>query len=167
MYFKYMYLVDSISVRSMRLTKVSDYSLRVLLYLAVHPDRPVSIGEMSRAYRVSSHVVVKVVRLLVQEGAVTTVRGRRGGLRLNRSPAEINVGALLRRTEKTWDVVECFNRETNTCPIEPVCGLKVALTRAQRAFTGVLDEYTLADFLPRAREVKRLLRVNLDRSVSA
>src|SRR6516164_8824178 len=100
MYFKYMYLVDSISVRSMRLTKVSDYSLRVLLYLAVHPDRPVSIGEMSRAYRVSSHVVVKVVRLLVQEGAVTTVRGRRGGLRLNKSPGELNVGALLRRTEK-------------------------------------------------------------------
>ncbi|MEO8481515.1 MAG: Rrf2 family transcriptional regulator [Acidobacteriota bacterium] len=151
----------------MRLTKVSDYSLRVLLYLAVHPDRPVSIGEMSRAYRVSSHLVVKVVGLLVEDGTVTTVRGRRGGLRLNKSPDAINVGALVRRTENTWDVVECFSRETNTCPIAPACGLKSALTRAQRAFTGVLDEYTLADFLPRAREVKRLLRVSLDLSVSA
>lgn len=151
----------------MRLTKVSDYSLRVLLYLAVHPDRPVSIGEMSRAYRVSSHVVVKVVGLLVEDGTVTTVRGRLGGLRLNKSPDAINVGALVRRTENTWDVVECFNRETNTCPIAPACGLKSALTRAQRAFIGVLDEYTLADFLPRAREVRRLLRVSLDRSVSA
>jgi Rrf2 family nitric oxide-sensitive transcriptional repressor len=151
----------------MRLTKISDYSLRVLLYLAVHPDRPVSIGEMSRAYRVSSHVVVKVVGLLAEDGTVTTVRGRRGGLRLNKSPDAINVGALVRRTENTWDVVECFNRETNTCPISPVCGLKSALTRAQGAFIGVLDEYTLADFLPRAREVKRLLRVSLDRSLSA
>ncbi|MEO8624614.1 MAG: Rrf2 family transcriptional regulator [bacterium] len=151
----------------MRLTKSSDYALRVLLYLAVHPDRPVSIGEISRAYGVSPHVVVKVVGRLVDDGTVMSVRGRRGGLRLNKAPDRINVGALMRRTESTWDVVECFNRETNTCPIAPACGLKRALERAQRAFLGVLDEYTLADFLPRASTVKELLRVSLQRSLSA
>jgi Rrf2 family nitric oxide-sensitive transcriptional repressor len=151
----------------MRLTKFSDYSLRVLLYLAVHPERPVSIGEVSRAYRVSPHVVVKVVQLLVANGSVTSVRGRHGGLRLNKAPEQINVGALVRRTETTWDLVECFNRDTNTCPIEPACGLKGALRRAQRAFVGVLDGYTLADFLPRAPAVKHLLRVSLDRSPRA
>jgi len=148
----------------MRLTKVSDYSLRVLIYLAVHTDRPVSIGEISRAYTVSSHVLVKVVQLLIADGSVASVRGRHGGLRLSKAPAEINVGALVRRTETTWDVVECFNRDTNTCPIEPACGLKGALTRAQRAFLGVLDDYTVADFLPRTREIKQLLRVSLERS---
>ncbi len=151
----------------MRLTKFSDYSLRVLIYLAVHPDRPASIAEISRAYDVSPHVIVKVAQQLIAEGAVTSVRGRRGGLRLNRPPNAINVGALVRHTEPNWDVVECFNRETNTCPIEPACGLKGALTQAQRAFLGVLDSYTLADFLPRPPAVKRLLRLSLERSLNA
>jgi len=148
----------------MRLTKTSDYTLRVLIYLAVHADRSVSITEISRAYGVSRHLLVKIVQPLIGDGSVASVRGRHGGFRLNKAPGEINVGAIVRRTENTWDVVECFNRETNTCPIEPACGLKGALTRAQRAFAGVLDEYTLADFLPRAREVKRLLRISFERS---
>jgi len=147
----------------MRLTKFSDYSLRVLIYLAVHADRPVSIGEVSRAYRVSPHILVKVVQMLVADGVVTSVRGRHGGIRLNRAPADVNVGALVRRTETTWDLVECFDPKTNTCPIAPACGLKGALTRAQRAFLGVLDDHTLADFLPRAPVLKQLLRVSLER----
>lgn len=147
----------------MHLTKFSDYSLRVLIYLAVNTDRPVAIGEISRAYRVSPHIVVKVVQVLIAEGFITSVRGRRGGLCLNRAPHEINVGALVRRTETTWDLVECFDKATNTCPIEPACGLKGALKRAQRAFMGVLDEHTLADFLPRAPTLKHLLRVSLER----
>lgn len=146
----------------MQLTKVSDYSLRVLLYLAIHPDRPVSIREMSLAYGISPHVVVKVVGLLVDDGSVTTVRGRRGGLRLNRRPDAINVGALVRRTEASWTLVECFDRATNTCPIEPACGLKGALRRAQRAFVSVLDSYTLADLLPRTPALGRLLSVSLE-----
>src|SRR5690349_18627709 len=128
----------------MRLTKFSDYSLRVLLYLAIHPDRAVSVNEVSQAYRVSPHVMVKVVQVLVTEGLVESSRGRRGGLRLKKAPEDINVGALVRRTEATWDLVECFDQAANTCPIEPACGLKGALKRAQRAFVGVLDDHTLA-----------------------
>ena len=126
----------------MHLTKFSDYSLRMLLYLAVHADRPVSIGEVSRAYNISPHILVKVVQLLIAEGLVTSVRGRLGGLRLTRQPGEINVGALVRRTENNWNLVECFDVETNTCPIEPVCGLKGVLKHAQAAFVNVLDNHT-------------------------
>jgi Rrf2 family nitric oxide-sensitive transcriptional repressor len=148
----------------MHLTKFSDYSLRVLIYLAVHADRPVSIREISRAYRVSPHVVVKVSQRLMAEGLVNSVRGRRGGLRLGASPEQVNVGALVRRTETTWDLVECFDHETNTCPIAPACGLKGALARAQSAFMSVLDGCTLADFVPRRSAVRQLLRVCLEES---
>lgn len=147
----------------MNLTKFSDYSLRLLLYLALHEDRPVSITEVSRAYGVSPHILVKVTQLLVNQGLVSSVRGRSGGLRLSKTPAEINVGKLIRTTEPTWDLVECFDAESNTCPIEPACGLKGALKRAQRAFLGSLDEHTLADFLPRAPSLIRLLDVSLER----
>ena len=144
----------------MHLTKFSDYSLRALLYLAVHHDRPVPIGEISRAYQVSPHVMVKVTQKLVADGLVKTVRGRHGGLALNRAPERIGIGALVRRTETSWQLVECFDRATNTCPIEPACELKGALKRAQRAFVGVLDEYTLADLLPRTPALARLLHVS-------
>ena len=146
----------------MHLTKFSDYSLRVLLYLALNEGRTVSVAEMSRAYRVSPHIMVKVVQLLVEQGLVSSVRGRKGGLRLNRAPAQINVGRLIRTTEPTWDLVECFDMARNTCPIEPACGLKGALKRAQRAFLGALDEHTLADFLPRAPSLIRLLNQSLE-----
>ena len=145
----------------MRLTKFSDYSLRLLLYLAVHRDRVVSVREVSRAYRVSPHIVVKAVQILVELGFVVSVRGRQGGLRLSKEPDEINVGAVIRATEPSWDLVECFNLATNTCPIEPACGLKGVLSRAQRAFLDVLSDHTLADFMPRAPALIRLLNRSL------
>lgn len=143
------------------LTKFSDYSLRLLLYLAVHADRLVSVGEVSRAYGVSPHVMVKVVRLLVEDGLVASVRGRRGGLRLDKAPSKINIGRLIRRTEPSWDLVECFDCDRNRCPIESACGLKGALKRAERAFLDVLDDHILADFLPRAPSLIRLLNQSL------
>jgi Rrf2 family nitric oxide-sensitive transcriptional repressor len=99
-----------------------------------------------------------VVQRLVDEGLVSSTRGRGGGLRLNRPPEEINVGALVRATEPHLNLVECFDGETNTCPIDSACGLKRVLRDAQRAFLGVLDASTLADFVPRAPQLIRLWR---------
>jgi Rrf2 family nitric oxide-sensitive transcriptional repressor len=147
---------------TLTLTKFSDYSLRLLIYLALHADRRVSVGEISRAFRVSPHIMVKVVQLLTDQELIVSVRGRNGGLRLNKPPAEINVGRLIRRTEPGWDLVECFAAATNTCPIDGVCGLKGALKHAQRAFLDVLDDHTLSDFLPRAPALIRLLNQSLE-----
>jgi Rrf2 family transcriptional regulator, nitric oxide-sensitive transcriptional repressor len=139
-----------------QLTRFSDYSLRVLLYLAAHQDRLVSINEISRAYGVSHHHLVKVVQRLLEKNLIASTRGRGGGLRLNRPPSAINIGALVRATEPHFDLVECFDRATNTCPIDAACGLKGVLRNAQAAFLKVLDDRTLADFLPRAPELIRL-----------
>ena len=109
----------------MRLTLFSDYSLRLLLYLAAHQDRTVALAEVAGAYGVSQNHLVKVVQKLVARGFVESARGRGGGLRLACPPEAINIGALVRMTEPDMDLVECFERRTNTCPIEPACGLKM------------------------------------------
>ena len=140
----------------MQLTRFSDYSLRVLLYLAAHNGRLVPVDEVSRAYGVSRHHLVKVVQRLVEEDLVASTRGRGGGVRLKRQPAEINVGALVRATEPHLNLVECFDADANTCPIDRACGLKHVLQHAQRAFLDVLDGATLADFVPRAPQLIRL-----------
>jgi Rrf2 family nitric oxide-sensitive transcriptional repressor len=142
----------------MQLTYFSDYALRLVLYLAAHPERVVSIHEVSRAYAVSPHHMVKVARLLIERGIVAAVRGRRGGLQLKVPPDRLTVGALVRLTEPHFDIVECFDEEQNSCPIAPACGMKGVLRRARGAFLGVLDEHTIAEFLPRAPALLKLWR---------
>lgn len=141
-----------------QLTQFSDYSLRLLLYLAAHADRAVSLQEIAQAYGVSHHHLVKVSQRLIERGLVSSVRGRRGGLRLARPASEINIGKLVRMTEPHMNLVECFDRETNSCPIDGACGLKGALRQAQAAFLSVLDGHTVADFLPRTPALIRLWR---------
>src|SRR4051794_22269259 len=122
----------------MHLTQFSDYALRVALYLACHPDKLVSVDEISRAYGISRNHLVKVVQSLSELGVVVSQRGRGGGMRLARLPSEINLGWLIRRTEPHFHLVECLDAETNTCPIAPACGLKGVLHRAGQAFLGIL-----------------------------
>ncbi len=141
----------------MHLTQFSDYSLRLVIYLACRPERLVSAEEISQAFGVSRHHLVKVVQTLTELGVVAAQRGRGGGMRLAMAPAQIKVGWLMRHTEPHFHLVECFDPATNTCPIAPACGLKGALFRAQKAFLGVLDEYTIDDFLTRRPELVVLL----------
>ena len=141
----------------MHLTQFSDYSLRLVIYLACHPDKLVSADEISRAFGISRHHLVKVVQTLTEIGVVEAHRGRGGGMGLAMRPSELNVGWLIRRTEPHFDLVECFDPATNTCPIAPACGLKGLLQRAQQAFLGVLDEYSLDQLLTRRTDLIALL----------
>jgi Rrf2 family transcriptional regulator, nitric oxide-sensitive transcriptional repressor len=145
----------------MQLTLFSDYSLRVLLYLSSHHERRVPLPEISAAYGISQHHLVKVVQRLVEEGLIESVRGRGGGLRLAREPRDINIAAVVRLTEPNLTLVECFDARTNTCPIDAACGLKTALVRAQDAFFAELERYSLADFSSRGPALIKLWRRNL------
>ncbi len=136
----------------MRLTRYSDYAMRVLLYLAQRPERVCSIAEISRAYGISHNHLMKVVNDLVNSGFLASVRGRNGGIRLARSPEEINVGALIRHTEDEFDLVGC-----GTCIIAPSCGLTSILDEAVMAFLAVLGRYSLADVLAKGGDFSHLL----------
>lgn len=129
----------------MRLTMYTDYSLRVLLYLAHKQDRLVTISEMSDFYNISRNHLVKVVHNLGLCGYITTIRGKHGGLRLARPAHEIAIGEVVRKTEPDIDLLECFNPETDKCVISPTCSLKSVLLDARTGFLSVLDSYTLAD----------------------
>jgi Rrf2 family nitric oxide-sensitive transcriptional repressor len=140
----------------MQLTQFTDYSLRVLLYLTAQRERWVPLPEISRAYGVSHNHMAKVVQLLLDQGYVESSRGRAGGLRLAKPPASVNIGAVVRATEPHLNLVECFDTDANTCPIDAACGLKGALLSAQKAFLRELDRFTLADFEPRAPALIKL-----------
>lgn len=141
----------------MRLTFYSDYSLRLLMYLAVKPERLVTIQEVADTYRISKNHLTKVAFDLGRAGYLDTVRGRGGGIRLAKKPADIGLGQVLRVTEKDSALVECFQPKTDRCAISAPCRLKGVLTRALGAFFAVLDQYTLADLTSGHLALKELL----------
>ncbi len=134
----------------MRMTVLSDYSLRVLMYLAARPERLVTIQEIASAYRISENHLMKVVHGLSKRGFVETVRGRGGGMRLGRPAQDISIGAVLRVCEDDFDLVECFG-ENDTCRITQVCRLKRVLHKALQAYLAELDRWTLADVVTRPK----------------
>jgi Rrf2 family nitric oxide-sensitive transcriptional repressor len=147
----------------MRLTTYTDYTLRTLMYLAVHADRYATIAEIARAYRISEAHLMKVVHQLGVSGDIETLRGRKGGMRLAKPAANINLGAVVRRTEADMELVPCFEDE-EVCTIGGACTLRTALRKALAAFLAVLDQYTLADLVAPRRRLATLLRVEPLRS---
>ncbi len=144
----------------MQLTRYTDYSLRVLIYLAITQETT-TIAEIAARYKISENHLVKVVHNLGKLGYVETVRGRSGGVRLAGDPESIRVGQVVRQVEPNFDLLECFNVKENTCPILPACKLRGVLVQAQQAFMAVLDEYTLATFLSDRVEIASLLNLDL------
>ncbi len=140
----------------MQINAFTDYSLRVLMYAAVHTDRLCTVEEIAGAFNVSRHHLVKVVNHLQHLGYVDTQRGRSGGFRLARAPHDIRVGEVVRRTEGSLAIVECFDRRTNRCPVVRACGLKGAMAEALDAFLAVLDRHTLADVVAEPRWAARV-----------
>ncbi|MEM7304676.1 MAG: Rrf2 family transcriptional regulator, partial [Pseudomonadota bacterium] len=130
----------------MRLTKYSDYSLRALMYLALS-NRRCTIDEVTQAYDIPKNHLIKVVNQLAILGYVESIRGKGGGIRLAYAPEEINIGEVVKETEKSFDLVECFAEDTNLCVLSPQCKLAVILSTALEQFLSVLEEYTLADII--------------------
>ncbi len=131
----------------MRLAEYTDYTLRVLMYCAVNPERLVTIGELAERHQVSKNHLMKIVNDLANQGLLETTRGRGGGVRLLMKPELIRVGDVVRRSETDFRLVECFDPETSICTLTPSCRLKEVFGAALKAYFRVLDDATLADIV--------------------
>lgn len=139
----------------MRLTRYTDYSLRVLIFLALQKgERLVTIAEIAEHFDISRNHLIKIVHRLGQLGYAGTVRGKGGGIRLGAPPASIGIGRVIRSVEANLNVVEC---ERPRCPLLPMCRLKGLLGEARDAFLEVLDRYTLQDLIEQPREMREVL----------
>jgi Rrf2 family nitric oxide-sensitive transcriptional repressor len=140
----------------MKLTRFTDYSLRVLIYLGLKNNGRVTIKEISEAYNISRNHLMKVVSLLTRMGYVDARRGPGGGIALARSAQDIVIADVVRDMEDDLNLVECFCAE-GSCIIKPVCELKSALNQALTAYLQTLQRYTLQDLLrPRAKLIQVL-----------
>jgi Rrf2 family transcriptional regulator, nitric oxide-sensitive transcriptional repressor len=141
----------------MKLTTFSDYTLRVLMYLALNRERLATIPEIAAAYEISENHLMKVVHQLARSGVIESVRGKGGGVRLAREPEEIRLGQVVRLSEGSAPIVECLSGDAATCRIAPACRLAAVLSRGFDALYASLDEHTLADLVHKPRALKALL----------
>lgn len=135
----------------MRLTTLSDYAFRVLMYAAAAGDRLITIEETAKAYNVSRAHLMKVVNILTRTGYLKGVRGRAGGFTLAKPPEAINLGAVVRATEPDFALVECFATKSQ-CIITKRCQLPEVLNEALNAFLDTVGRYTLADIMLAKRD---------------
>jgi Rrf2 family nitric oxide-sensitive transcriptional repressor len=146
--------------KALRLTQYSNFALRTLQFLALRAPEIVTVDDVARAHKISKAHLMKVAYDLSQRGYIETLRGRKGGMRLSRRAEDITVGEVIRWTEAPLELVECFNPDTNTCPLQGHCHLSRGIQRALRAFLSVLDDLTLADIAINRGTLMGLLEAN-------
>lgn len=138
----------------MHIALFSDYALRTLMYLRLHPDERVTLKTVADAYDISQEHLRKVVHRLAGLGYIDSRRGRNGGLRLALPARDIRVGEVVTAMEPEGGPIDCEGRG---CRLTPDCRLRGALDQALQAFYRELDHYTLADITENEVQLVRLV----------
>ena len=139
----------------MQLTHYTDFSLRVLIYLALQQKGSlVTIDDVAQHFKIFKNHLTKIVHHLAQQGYVKTVRGKYGGICLAQSADRINIGKIIQTMENNIEIVNC---DQPACPLNNQCELKCILNEAQNAFFSTLEKYTLADITKHPQQIKNLL----------
>jgi Rrf2 family iron-responsive transcriptional regulator len=145
----------------MRLTRQTNYAVRIMMYCAANEGRLSRIPEIASAYSVSELFLFKILQPLVENGLVQTVRGRNGGVRLAKPAAELTLFDVVRVTEENFAMAECFENDASECPLVDSCSLNSALREALGAFFAVLARYSIEDLVKARPNVRTLLGIDL------
>ena len=138
----------------MQITQFSEYALRVLLHVGLHQGAVVTTGDIALSYGIPESDLDRVTQDLVKRGILVAAPDDSGGLTLSQAPERINLGALLRLTEKDLEVAHCYEP---LCPLAGICDLQGLLEDAADAFLAIFDGYSLADLLVRRERLLRSL----------
>lgn len=151
----------------MRLTRQTNYAVRILMYCAANDGRLSRIPEIAAAYSVSELFLFKILQPLVEARLVETVRGRNGGVRLGRDAASISLFDVVRVTEESFAMAECFENDAADCPLIDSCGLNAALREALNAFFAVLARHSIEDLIQARTDVRSLLGIEAKYALQA
>ncbi|HEY3301317.1 MAG TPA: Rrf2 family transcriptional regulator [Methylophilaceae bacterium] len=125
----------------MQITKFTDLSLRVLMYLTHDAHGSiVTINEIAQQFDVPRNHLIKVVTRLNKLNWVITSRGRNGGLKLARQASELKLGDILIELENKTSLINC---DEPPCVLAGRCNLKQILDHGLNVFYQEMNKYTL------------------------
>lgn len=109
-------------------------------------DHPIQVSEISKAQNIPVKYLEQLIRTLKKADLVTSVRGSKGGHRLNTKPDQITVGTVVRLFEGQSDLVMCVS-SPNQCARSQDCRVREVWVSATRAMYAELDKITIADLI--------------------
>ena len=130
----------------MRLSRFTDYSLRVLIHLGQNSENRVTINQISESYDISKNHLMKVVSNLTRMELVVAQRGPGGGISLNRLPKDIGLNEVISITEKHLPEPNAVN-SFEPSDQNPDDRLSDYLQQALQVYLHTLSQFTLADVL--------------------
>lgn len=137
----------------MKLSLYTDNTLKVLLYVASHPEQRCTRLEIAEYFNLSVEHLRKVIHQLNLWGYLATFSGRNGGIELAKNASEINIGEVISKTEKQMTMFDCKNQN---CRLLPSCSLNHILYQAQQSFFQELHQHTLASLLDNKKTLSLL-----------
>ncbi len=150
----------------MRLTKHTNYAIRIMMYCGANHGQLSQIPEIATAYGLSEMFLFKVLQPLTKNGLIESIRGRNGGIKLAKELDEIRLSEIVRITEDNFEMAECFKEGGTSCPLVDSCELNAALHEALAAFFAVLDKYTIKDLAINRYGIDKLLGIDIVESVA-
>jgi len=141
----------------MRLTRQTNYAIRILMYCAANEGKLSRVPEIAEAYNLSEAYLFKILKPMMDSKIIESVRGRNGGIRLARDAAKITLFDVVRVTEESFSLAECFDDDSSDCPLIESCAFNSALREALNAFFEVLGKYTIADLVAARPNINFLL----------
>jgi len=139
---------------AMQLSRFTDYTLRVLFYVATNDSRLATLSEIAEYYDISIEHLRKVVHALSKSGYLDTYRGKNGGIKLAKATSDINLADIVAQSEGQQPLINCGQQ---MCRLTGFCSLQSALAEAQKSFVNVLEQYTLADLLEKPEMRQELI----------
>ena len=128
-----------------RMSRLTDYGIVLMTYLAAHADRIQNAHEAAIGAHLRLPTTSKLLRLLAKEGLLVSHRGTNGGYGLSRAPEEISVAAVIRALEGPIALTACIVDSPGECEFEPTCPVRGHWQKINQAVRGALEGVTLAD----------------------
>lgn len=129
----------------MNITTKGRYALKIMADLGQQEEGiPVSLKVVSERQGISMKYLEAIAAVLTRAGFIASVRGKNGGYRLARKPAEYSVGEILRQTEGSLAPVSCLE---SGCPNAAGCITLPLWEGLDRRIDDYLGSVTLEDVL--------------------
>lgn len=101
-----------------------DYGLQAMLYLALHYSKGenIDLNSIAEELDIPKHFLSKILQVLVKHKLLVSMKGPKGGFRLNRPPSDITLIEIIEAIDGLDIFNECgigFKRcnDANPCPI--------------------------------------------------
>ena len=124
------------------------YALRVMVDLAEHREEGyIPLKAVAQRQDISEKYLEAIIKLLVRAGLLSGLRGKGGGYKLTKDPAQYTVGDILRLTEDSLAPVACLGPGAAPCVKAAECRTRSLWQGLDKVIRDYLDSVTVADLM--------------------